>query len=654
MPVFCDAIDWWCCPTNCSSLLWALQTSCLPCIRVGAAAAGTGTIDRLEGIEQHLPDGEVFTASQPSDGIGEDRCGAEAAVKAKASSEVEEATISIPSDGIDAGRCVAEEVTRSASLLPDILDAGAEKVAQLADEALTVAEGPVVWTSCTTSSGEGSEEAKDGQGCYVGWGKSVGDNDCAELHDGCAVPGCPPVGYASVGESHPWVVELARRPTNLETILAHPATLFVYISNPHDHSSPIHQGWVVGGTAHLGCASNSQPVRLPCTTWDDNGRAITGLQHLHHDFAQMCQRMCSGVYQKLSLPSELVEAAGLEEHRDTLGQCMAQLLNRREAIPQFVRDFDSVDLVQEHRDNVQLPDCGGIYLSIMCGISGDGMAFRASGFPEEDMVFIEVCPIRCHALRQRFPRALVLDIDVRSEEAEKLCRQLKGSVAVGFGAIPCQPVSNANRHKRPDDERLKLARTATQLLLSCEPTIVVLEDVASFKSEAPAVFKGVLDSLSGHYSDVREVYLNAKYCMVPQQRNRVFIVAAEDGVDLSPMSLAVEQQKRLRGYKPDSSRTCPTMREKLVEFGFDVKRCTHVFIPHLSGAAKGKDGRPRRCVSLDRAAPTVTSIYGVRGGLSDEAFARYQCCEADGVCNGDKSLVINIGPRGWWALCLWL
>ena len=89
------------------------------------------------------------------------------------------------------------------------------------------------------------------------------------------------------------------------------------------------------------------------------------------------------------------------------------------------------------------------------------------------------------------------------------------------------------------------------------------------------------------------------------------------------------------------------MREALQPYIVELDEFEGVFVPHLRKAKRGFDGRPRRIMSLDRHSPTVTSIYGVRGGLSDACFQRYRPCDAD-VCVKDKC--VHLGGAEWGVL----
>jgi hypothetical protein len=168
-----------------------------------------------------------------------------------------------------------------------------------------------------------------------------------------------------------------------------------------------------------------------------------------------------------------------------------------------------------------------------------------------------------------------------------------------------------------------------------------------FRHNQQQAYEDFLGKLRELFEHVEVFVTNALQAMVAQNRNRLFIVCtkcrgrsdgAENGSE-SDVDLGLVRRQLLR-QRTCAARTHPTMREALAPYCTKIKDFAGVFVPHLRKAKRGGDGRPRRIMSLDRHSPTITSIYGVRGGLSGKCYQRYQPCDAD-VCGKDKCVHLD-------------
>ena len=171
---------------------------------------------------------------------------------------------------------------------------------------------------------------------------------------------------------------------------------------------------------------------------------------------------------------------------------------------------------------------------------------------------------------------------------------------------------------------------------------LVVGDVVGFRHNQPAVFASFLGKLRQKFATVEMAVCNARDAMVAQNRNRLFFVCT-NSISLAPMQRAVVRQRTC------SAPTHPTMRKMLRPYvpAKQLAKMRGVFIPQLKMATRGADGRPRRIMSIDRHAPTITSVFGVRGGVSKRCFDRYRVCDAD-VCAKDACLWLE--PRLWGVL----
>ena len=444
-----------------------------------------------------------------------------------------------------------------------------------------------------------------------------------------------------------WSIQMVKHPT-LAEVLEHPATLFL-IPKPfcqsRDDLFSVWEPWTMGGTSHLEVAKNTAVIRLPQVRCEKGETIVLGKEAMEFDFATAYARMNESAHVLLGVPEKLMQMVTEFGAGEVISPCVHALFSKHTAKPDFMEGRSASELVAAHNERVSACVSDLHLLSLLCGVGGAALACRASGIPERNFHLFEVCPEHCAQLELRFPEAHVYCLDIRSQEAEDAVMDLEGKKLLGIGAIPCQAGSDACRaeDRHEDDHRMLTGCVALELFAKVGCEAIVLEDVASFKANQPVVFEKVDKRLRQVLPQVKELYLNGKHCMLAQQRNRLFLTGAKRSVDLSKLVEALQVQNKL--YK-DGIRTGPTMREALSPY-LDLRKYSGVFIPSLSHALKGADGRPQRVISLDRPSPTITGNYGVKGGLSDQVFARYKCCDADEAL---KNRTINLSPALWGVL----
>ena len=238
------------------------------------------------------------------------------------------------------------------------------------------------------------------------------------------------------------------------------------------------------------------------------------------------------------------------------------------------------------------------------------------------MVLLDACDEHCDQLEAAFPEALVLRENVYDEEARrKIRRELRGRVGLMEACANCQPSVDMLKVHDADDGRHKLGRVAVSMADDVQPLVgvFVLEDVVGLWRNQPAEFKELKRLMGKVFKRVEVLEYNARHAMVGQNRNRLFFVCTND-VDIEPALRAVARQKLC--YKT-GGKTHPSMREMLQPY-INLRGVKAVFIPHLQYAPKGADGRPLRLRDIDTYCTTITSNYGVRGGLSVEARKKYK------------------------------
>lgn len=103
-----------------------------------------------------------------------------------------------------------------------------------------------------------------------------------------------------------------------------------------------------------------------------------------------------------------------------------------------------------------------------------------------------------------------------------------------LGGFPCQPFSNAGLKRGFEDTRGTLFFYIAQIINYHKPKIVFLENVKGLKSHNKGnTYKTIQNTLEEIGYNVYSKVLNAKDFGVPQNRERIYIIAFLDNVDFS-------------------------------------------------------------------------------------------------------------------------
>lgn len=180
-------------------------------------------------------------------------------------------------------------------------------------------------------------------------------------------------------------------------------------------------------------------------------------------------------------------------------------------------------------------------ISLFTGIGGLDYGFEAAGF--ETSVAVEIDSACCRTLRanRKWP---VIEDDIHKVSSGKLLEMAglaRGDADVLIGGPPCQPFSKSGYWASGDSKRLADERADTlsaylRVLEDTQPRALLLENVYGL------AYRGKDEGLDRILSGIRRInercgtnyqptwkVLNAASFGVPQQRERVFIVASRDG-----------------------------------------------------------------------------------------------------------------------------
>ena len=165
--------------------------------------------------------------------------------------------------------------------------------------------------------------------------------------------------------------------------------------------------------------------------------------------------------------------------------------------------------------------------SMFAGIGGICYAFKTSGF--EIVWANEIDKYACKTYRLNFGDSYLIGGDIQKIDANTIPKF--DILTAGF---PCQTFSSVGLLQGFDDPRGNLFFETARVINSVKPRIVFLENVANLLKHDDGrtfeVIKKTLEDLNYH---VTYQVMNAKqYGNIPQQRNRIYIVAFKYKKDL--------------------------------------------------------------------------------------------------------------------------
>jgi len=189
---------------------------------------------------------------------------------------------------------------------------------------------------------------------------------------------------------------------------------------------------------------------------------------------------------------------------------------------------------------------GPAIISLYTGVGGLDYGFEAAGF--ETAVALEMDRDCVRSLRLNRPWPVVdRDIhDVPSRELLETAGLKRGDASLLIGGPPCQPFSKSGYWSRGDSLRLDDPRASTlaaylRVLRETLPKGFVLENVEGLaykgKDEGLKLILKAVESVNreaGTCYVPHVLRLNAADYGVPQQRNRVLVVAGREGQSFQP------------------------------------------------------------------------------------------------------------------------
>lgn len=161
--------------------------------------------------------------------------------------------------------------------------------------------------------------------------------------------------------------------------------------------------------------------------------------------------------------------------------------------------------------------------SMFAGIGGICLGFKQSGF---DIAWAnEIDKAACKTYRENFGDSYLVEADIRKIDVNNI-----PDFDILTAGFPCQPFSIVGKQKGFNDDRGTLFFEIQRVIKAKQPKVILLENVANLiEHNNGKSFERVFLALAEEGYIVRYATLNPKlHVNIPQQRNRVFLVAFLD------------------------------------------------------------------------------------------------------------------------------
>ncbi len=196
-------------------------------------------------------------------------------------------------------------------------------------------------------------------------------------------------------------------------------------------------------------------------------------------------------------------------------------------------------------------------LSLFSGGGGLDLGFAAAGF--KIGCSSDIDPFSCNTLllnkekKNFYTHASAITADIKKITAKDILKEAqmqKGSVDIIIGGPPCQAFSVFGQRKGLTDPRGNLVWEYLRIVKEVQPKAFVFENVSGIKTiHDGKLFKDILKKLTldGTYAVSAHSYEVADFG-IPQFRNRVFIIGAQNGVIVPPM-IPTHGEGRLKKHR---------------------------------------------------------------------------------------------------------
>lgn len=160
--------------------------------------------------------------------------------------------------------------------------------------------------------------------------------------------------------------------------------------------------------------------------------------------------------------------------------------------------------------------------SMFAGIGGIDLAFEQAGF---SVVWAnDIDKYACRTYRMNFGEEYLVEGDIQDVKTEDI-----PDFEVLIAGFPCQAFSSVGLEKGFEDPRGNLFFETARVIAAKNPQVVFFENVANLvKHDEGRTFLTIFNTLAELGYCVKYKVMNASDYGIPQQRNRIYIVAFKD------------------------------------------------------------------------------------------------------------------------------
>lgn len=190
-----------------------------------------------------------------------------------------------------------------------------------------------------------------------------------------------------------------------------------------------------------------------------------------------------------------------------------------------------------------------IAIDLFAGCGGLSLGFEQAGF--DIVAAIEIDPIHAAVHEYNFPYTKTICADIKNvtgADIRKLADLGDRDIDVIFGGAPCQGFSMIGK-RALDDPRNQLIGHYLRIVSDIRPKYCVLENVKGLTVGNHVKFLSeLIEALKAIHYKVLLPYrvLNAADYGVPQNRQRLFLIAAREGQELPSYPEVVEEKSTIR------------------------------------------------------------------------------------------------------------
>jgi DNA (cytosine-5)-methyltransferase 1 len=206
-------------------------------------------------------------------------------------------------------------------------------------------------------------------------------------------------------------------------------------------------------------------------------------------------------------------------------------------------------------------------LDLFAGAGGMSLGFELAGF--DVVAAVEVDPIHCATHKINFPNCNTICADVKNVNASDIA----DNIDVVCGGSPCQGFSLIGK-RILEDPRNYLIYHYVRLIKELQPKYFIFENVKGLTMGAHAKFlESLISELQAIGYNIRLPYrvLNAADYGVPQNRHRLFLLGAKEGLPVpeypKPFASKVTVWEAIHDLA-DSVDTPPTIHSEEVQRRF--------------------------------------------------------------------------------------